>query len=243
MQIEIPDELIDALRDSLNTSCRSADRRKGGAAKATASVRAPGCRGAGVQPLVCVRPNTWRAPRSDSDGAQLPGYIRNPGALCGGTWQTALRTLRSDGVPSSRSSRGSQPHGRRATSRSTTVASLVPATRAPRGPRPKQTRMSKEELAESRWTVTQLADRWWGFDSANALLLRSEVVMEEDSVRGSTFRYGDLLIWVDANPEDFSQWLHEFDPVFNQVDPFQLRRGHLMKGLRWCARILSLPNR
>ena len=97
--------------------------------------------------------------------------------------------------------------------------------------------------AESRWTVTQLADRWWGFDSANALLLRSEVVMEEDSVRGSTFRYGDLLIWVDANPEDFSQWLHEFDPVFNQVDPFQLRRGHLMKGLRWCARILSLPNR
>jgi len=43
--------------------------------------------------------------------------------------------------------------------------------------------MSKEELAESRWTVTQLADRWWGFDSANALLLRSEVVMEEDSVR------------------------------------------------------------
>ena len=136
-----------------------------------------------MQPLVCVRPNTWRAPRSDSDGAQLPGYIRNPGALCGGTWQTALRTLRSDGVPSSRSSRGSQPHGRRATSRSTTVASLVPATRAPRGPRPKQTRMSKEELAESRWTVTQLADRWWGFDSANALLLRSEVVMEEDSVR------------------------------------------------------------
>jgi hypothetical protein len=53
-------------------------------------------------------------------------------------------------------------------------------------------------------------------DSANALLARSGIVKEDAPGTGSTFRYGDLLDWVDANPEAFNQWLQDFDPVFNR---------------------------
>ena len=93
---------------------------------------------------------------------------------------------------------------------------LVPATKPPRQPRPKKHRVSKEELAEQRWTVDQLAQRWWGPESASALIERSGVALSDEGSKEETFRYGDLLEWAELNHEGFEEWLQEFDPVFQR---------------------------
>lgn len=94
---------------------------------------------------------------------------------------------------------------------------VLSASRPPRQPRPKrEKRVSKEEFAEMRWTVDELAERWWGPESARALLDAAGVEMNDVGAEGQTFRYGDLLTWVDENKEGFHEWLEKFDPYLNQ---------------------------
>ena len=95
--------------------------------------------------------------------------------------------------------------------------SVVPATRPPRAPRPKPTKLSKKEIAESRCTVAELGERWWGLQSAIVLIGRSGVELAATPDRQETFRYGDLTEWAENNPNDFNRWCQDFDPV--------LRRG------------------
>lgn len=89
---------------------------------------------------------------------------------------------------------------------------VVPATQPPRAPRQVQKKPSKAEVAESRCTVAEFADRWWGLDSATALLERSGVAVESDSSGQVTFRYGDLIEWMEHNRNQFEKWTTEFDP-------------------------------
>lgn len=76
--------------------------------------------------------------------------------------------------------------------------------------------ISKAEIAEARWTVAELGKHWWGVDSAKALLELAGVVMTADSGGQETFRYGDLVSWVEGHQTEFRQWLQQFDPAFGQ---------------------------
>lgn len=84
-----------------------------------------------------------------------------------------------------------------------------------------QRRLSKSEIADERWKVTDFADRWWGLDSARALLQRAGVALTEDTSGAQTFRYGDLVEWMESHRTEFDQWRHDFDP---SLDPN--RRAH-----------------
>jgi hypothetical protein len=72
--------------------------------------------------------------------------------------------------------------------------------------------MSKREIADSRCTIAEFADRWWGLDSATTLLDRSGVSLTEGSDGHATFRYGDLIEWMESHETEFEQWTEEFDP-------------------------------
>jgi hypothetical protein len=74
--------------------------------------------------------------------------------------------------------------------------------------------MSKKEIADSRCTAAEFAERWWGMESATALLDRSGVVLTDGSVGPPTFRYGDLIEWMEGHGSEFERWLEEFDPTF-----------------------------
>jgi excisionase family DNA binding protein len=110
------------------------------------------------------------------------------------------------------------PSQSRGNSRQASSTSLVRATRPPRAPRAqraKAQKVSKEEIAERRSTVAEFAESWWGLESATALLERSGIALTDGSDGQSTFRYGDLIEWMENNTAAFDQWAEEFDPVLN----------------------------
>jgi len=72
--------------------------------------------------------------------------------------------------------------------------------------------MSKKEIAESRCTVAEFAERWWGPESATALMDRAGVTLTKGEDDTEAFRYGDLVEWMEGNSEQFQQWVEEFDP-------------------------------
>ncbi len=96
--------------------------------------------------------------------------------------------------------------------RPASLVSALPATNRPRVPRPKQVKVSKQDVVESRFTVAELADRWWGMESARALLDRSGIELTNDTDGHDRFRYGDLVEWMEGNRDQFDQWVTEFDP-------------------------------
>lgn len=78
--------------------------------------------------------------------------------------------------------------------------------------------MSQKEFEDSRWTLPQLAERWWGLPSATALVERSGVELTADAEGHKTFRYGDLLTWASEHKSEFEQWCEDFDPVLRRVN-------------------------
>lgn len=76
--------------------------------------------------------------------------------------------------------------------------------------RPKLPRMSKEEIAEKRWTIEELGERWYGTDSAANLIDRAGIILSEGGNGRQVFRYGDLLAWMEGHNAEFAQWLEEF---------------------------------
>jgi len=91
-------------------------------------------------------------------------------------------------------------------------ASVLPATRPPRAPRPKQKKMSKKEIADTVCTVAEFAERWWGLEAASVLLERAGIAVSEGADGQATFRYGDIVEWMENHHEEFEEWLEQFDP-------------------------------
>jgi excisionase family DNA binding protein len=89
--------------------------------------------------------------------------------------------------------------------------SALVATKLPRSARSTAPRMSKQEIAEKRWTVAELAERWHGPDSATALVERAVIAVTEEAAGQPTFRYGDLVSWMQSHTAEFQQWLKDFD--------------------------------
>jgi hypothetical protein len=101
----------------------------------------------------------------------------------------------------------------------TPMTAVVPATRPPRPPRPRQTKASKKDVAETCCAVAELGERWWGLQSATALVERSGVRLTVSAEGSETFRYGDLVAWVEGHHSEFEQWLEEFDPTLRRRRP------------------------
>jgi hypothetical protein len=65
--------------------------------------------------------------------------------------------------------------------------------------------------------VTSIAlEAMVGMESANVLLDRSGVVLTEGPFGPPTFRYGDLIKWMEDHRVEFNLWLEEFDPVLKR---------------------------
>jgi excisionase family DNA binding protein len=93
------------------------------------------------------------------------------------------------------------------------------ATKTPRSVRSTTPKLSKQEIAETRWTVAELAEQWHGPDSATALVERAGIGVTDDTTGQGTFRYGDLTSWMESHMAEFQQWLEEFDPTLkHRVD-------------------------
>ena len=76
--------------------------------------------------------------------------------------------------------------------------------------------MSKQEIADQRCTVGEFAERWWGIESAMALVEQSGIALTEGTGGQAKFRYGDLVEWMQNNGDQFDQWAEEFDPVLKR---------------------------
>lgn len=95
-------------------------------------------------------------------------------------------------------------------------APALSATRPARSVRSTPPKMSKKEIAEKRWTIAEFAEQWHGLDSATALLGRAGIALTEDAAGQATFRYGDLVSWMESHSAEFEQWLEEFDPILKR---------------------------
>lgn len=93
---------------------------------------------------------------------------------------------------------------------------VLTATKPPRPPRSRPARISKKEIAERRWTIAEFAERWYGLVSATALLERAGIALTNDAGGPPTFRYGDLISWMESHTAEFELWLEEFDPVLKR---------------------------
>lgn len=217
MQVDIPDQIIDSLRDALTPVIeRLIDEKVQEKRQLLLSVTQV------ADELACSRASVYGLIRGGHLEAIQVGrtykvpsevLLRYVEELTRPKYQRTVISSSATGMPPRRAKR---PANRRSPSSTVPEPNLVPATRPPRQPRPKKQRVSKKELAEQRWTVSQLGQRWWGTESASALIQRSGVVLSEESSEDLTFRYGDLLEWTDNNHEQFEQWVEEFDPFFRR---------------------------
>jgi excisionase family DNA binding protein len=90
---------------------------------------------------------------------------------------------------------------------------VLTATKPPRSPRSRPKRVSKQEIADKRSTVAEFAEQWWGIASATALIERSGIALTIDAGGQTTFRYGDLVSWMESHTAEFEQWVEQFDPM------------------------------
>ena len=214
MQIEVPDQIIDALRDALIPVIdRLIEERVEQRRPLLMSVNQV------AEELSCSRGAVY--------GLIHGGHLE--AVRSGRSYRVATSTLHKYLEELTKSSyerqvvsavsgpaKSSRPPTRAHRGRTLPVpaASLLPASKPPRAPRPKSVKkLSKAELAESRCTVTEFAERWYGKESAIALLETSDVALTEETDGERSFRYGDLLDWKDNHEAEFQQWLEEFDPV------------------------------
>ena len=211
MQIELPDQVVDALREALTPVIdRLIDERVEQRRPLLLSVAQV------ADELSCTRSSVYGLIRGGHLEAIRMGrtyrvatvtlqlYVEelakptNEREVIGaGTTRTAPRDARGD----------------RSRSRQMPAPAVHSAMRPPRARRPKQQKVSKKDIANERWSVAQFAEQWWGMESANALLKRSGTALSEDTDGQATFRYGDLMTWVETHHEQFQEWLEQVDPV------------------------------
>lgn len=215
MQIEIPDDLLlDALRDALMPEVErlideKVEQKRPLLLSVTQVAEELSCSRGAVYGLIrggyLTAVRTGRTYRVAS--ATLQEYVEE---LLKPTHEREVVNVRSKRPPSrQRIARTSARVGR------PPMASVVEATQPPRAPRQKERKISKREIAERRWTIEEFAERWWGLESATALMERAGIVLTEDDDARMTFRYGDLVEWMESNSSGFEQWTEEFDPVLN----------------------------
>jgi len=106
--------------------------------------------------------------------------------------------------------------GNRGGPRQVPSTSVVPATRPPRAPRPKPKKMSKKEIADTVCTVAEFAERWWGLEAASVLLQRAGIDLSEGADGQATFRYGDIVEWMESHRDQFDEWVEQSDPTFKR---------------------------
>ncbi len=216
MQIELPDEIVDVLRDALTPVIdrlidERVEQRRPLLLSVTQVAEELSCSRASVYGLIrgghleaIATGRTYRVAT-----ATLQEYVEELVKPFYERQVVSARTRPPRASPPVRRA-DRQPHPAPATS-------VLPATRPPRPPRPKRQKSpSKKEIAESRCTVAEFAERWWGMESATVLLKRSGVHLTEGSDGQPTFRYGDLIEWMESHETDFEQWAEEFDPVLSR---------------------------
>jgi excisionase family DNA binding protein len=224
MQIEIPDTVIDALRESLTPILdrlieERVEQRRPLLLSVTQVAEELNCSRASVFGLIhgghleAIR--TGRSYRVAT--ANLHEYVEE---LTKPSYDRAVVSTRTRPQLTARPARRTD----RVERRQAHTATVLPATRPPRSPRPKkESGMFKKEIADGRCTVAEFAERWWGMESAIALLDRSGVVQTDGPIGPPTFRYGDLIEWMESHGSEFEQWLEEFDPTVrrrsSQPDP------------------------
>lgn len=215
MQIEIPEQVVEALRDALTPVIdRLIEER--------VEQRRP------LLLSVVQVANELSCSRASVYGLIHGGHLE--AVSTGRTYRVATATLQryvdeltkpaherdvvsSDASPTTPKLTGSR---NRPGFRETAPTSVHPATKPPRLPRAKTPGISKQEIADSRCTVAEFAERWWGLQSAAALLKRSGVAVTEGSDKQPAFRYGDIVEWMESHGTEFAQWTEEFDPVLNR---------------------------
>jgi excisionase family DNA binding protein len=213
MQIEVPDEVVTVLRDALGPVIeRLIDERVQQRRPLLLSVTEV------ANELSCSRASIY--------GLIHGGHLE---AVCTGrTYRVATTTLHEYIEELTKPTREREVVSRtgvragvarrvasanRSRPRQLPSTSVLAATRPPRSPRPKRQKMSKEEVADRRSTVVEFAESWHGLESATVLIQRSGIALTVGSDGQSTFRYGDLVEWMENNETEFHRWLEEFDPV------------------------------
>lgn len=210
MQIELPDSIVEALRDAITPTldrliAERVEQRRPLLLSLNQVAHELNCSRSSVYGLIHGgHLETIRIGRSYRvTTATLQDYVEE---LTRSPHQREVVTARTRPARTPRSTRSTrQTRGRPS-------PTVVRATQPPRAPRQVEKRPSQAEVAESRCTVAEFADRWWGLDSATALLERSGVALESDSSGRVTFRYGDLVEWMEHNRNQFEEWTTEFDP-------------------------------
>jgi excisionase family DNA binding protein len=82
-----------------------------------------------------------------------------------------------------------------------TPTTVLSPTKPPRQPRPKPPkRPSKQEIADSRMTLAELGDIFG--ESASELLVMAGADVADDG----TFRRGDVLAWMEEDRERYEEW-------------------------------------
>jgi len=217
MQVDIPDQVIESLRDALVPVIeRLIEEKVQEKRPLLLSVSQV------AEDLSCSRASVYGLIRGGYlEAIQVGRTYKIPSETLLRYVEELLKPKYERNVVTARANVGSSVRTRKTPSRSgshrvSPEPLLVPATKQPRSPRQKTKKMSKKELAESRCSVPELAERWWGQESATALVQRSGVALARNGTEEATFRYGDLLDWVANNGDQFEQWLQDFDPVFNR---------------------------
>jgi len=215
MQIELPDSALDALRDALTPVIErlideKVEQRRQLLLSVSQVADELSCSRSAVYGLIhgghleaIAMGRTYRVAT-----ATLHEYVEELTKPSHERSIVNTRTTRSRRVDAPAVSKRRSP-SRRATPES----SVVIATKPPRAPRQKPERMSKQGIAEKRCTIAEFAEQWYGLDSATALLDRGGIALTEDAAGQATFRYGDLVSWMESHTEDFEAWLEEFDPA------------------------------
>jgi excisionase family DNA binding protein len=218
MQVELPDEVLDTVRDVLGPVIErlideKVEQRRPLLLSVTEVADELSCSRSSVYGL--IRGGHLEAIRTGRTyrvvTAVLQKYVEE---LATPVYERRVVTAHSVRTPPVQRAMS----GHRGKARQIPSTSVLTATRPPRPPRPKQQQMSKKEIADVRWTVAQLAERWWGTESATALVERSGISLIEGTDGQATFRYGDLLEWVENNNEQFDRWAEDFDPVLKRSD-------------------------
>jgi excisionase family DNA binding protein len=191
VQIEIPDQVVDALRDALSPLVeRLIDEKVQQKRPLLLSVSHV------AEELGCSRQSVYGLIR----GGHLEA-IRT-----GGRYRVASAVLDDyvDELTRSKYQREVVDGHRVRTRRHKALpppTTVISATKPPRQPRPKAPkRPSKEEVADSRMTLTELLAIFG--ESASELLGMAGIALADDG----TFRRGDVLAWMEQDRDRYEEW-------------------------------------
>jgi excisionase family DNA binding protein len=191
VQIEIPDEVVDALRDALGPLIeRLIDEKVQQKRPMLLSVNQV------AEELTCSKQSVYGLIR----GGHLEA-IRT-----GGRYRIASAVLEDyvDELTRPKYQREVvDAHKVRSRRRKPTPlpSAVLSATKPPRHPRPRPPKKaSKQEVADSRMTLAELCDIFG--ESSSELLAMAGIALADDG----TFRRGDVLTWIEEDRERYEEW-------------------------------------